>query len=351
MSTSITAPSVEVANIKTRLIDGREVEYVETRVAISDLVLDPENPRIQYALKTRFANVVATDEQLADLLWADDNVKRLTASIKQDGGITEALLVKRLNGANVLVLEGNRRAVSMRHLLAKDPTNPRFATVPVCVFGADLTDCERKVLLAELHVAGKAEWAAYEQAQEMYELANVYGKPLDWLATELRMPKSKVCQKMAAYEALTEYLKCVGDNDPRAITKFSFFEELMKKRPLKELYLSDADFKRRFQQWVKHGKLVDAKDVRNLKDVLDSPDARAAFEEDGIVAAELVLAADSPELASNLFAAIKKATDAISKAPQSDLKELKFGNAKKTKIVRELHRALQDMASFGNFVL
>jgi hypothetical protein len=351
MTTLISSPVTQVPTLKTRLIDGRHVEYLETRVAVSDLVLDPKNPRIQYALKTRFGNVAPTDEQIAELLWEDDDVKRLAATIKQSGGITDSLFVKRLHGADVLVLEGNRRTVSMRHLLAKDPTNPSFATVSVCVFGEDLTACEKTVLLSGMHVGGKREWAAYEQAQQMYELANEYGKTQDWLATELGMTKSKVCHKMAAYEALTDYLKCVGDNDPRAISKFSFFEELMKKRPLKELYLSDADFKRRFQQWVKHGKLIDSKDSRHLKDVLDSPDALEALETKGIAAAEAVLAADSPELASSLFAAIKKATEAISKAPASDMKELKFGDVKKTKIVLELHRALQDMALLGGFKL
>lgn len=350
MSTTQDESRITMAAVKTRLIDGREVEYEDIRVPISKLVLDPKNPRIQFELRTRLGTN-ASDEKLEDLLWARDGVKRLYAAIKQDGGVSEPLFLRALPDGKYIVLEGNQRTVATRRLQTKEPNNPRFSTVPAWVFGEDLSDGETAVLLAELHVAGKDEWRPYEQAKHIFDLSDVYGKSQDWIATKLRLSKSQVGQKMLAYQALNEYLKDTQDTDLKAINKFSFFEELMKKRPLKEHYTADPDFKKRFQQWVKHEKLIDAKDVRKLPEILESPDALKALEDDGIKAAERILITDKPELGSDLFASIKKATEYINGAPQTELKALKAGDAKKLKIVRDLHRALEDMASFGGFKL
>lgn len=350
MSTMQLDGASKMGTIKTRLIDGRDVEYEDIRAPISALVLDVKNPRIQFELKTRLgAN--ASDEKLDELLWARDGVKRLFAAIKQDGGVSEPLFLRALPDGKYIVLEGNQRTVATRHLRAKEPNNPQFANVPAWVFGADLSDAETAVLLAELHVAGKDEWRPYEQAKHIFDLSDIYGKSQDWIATKLRLSKSQVGQKMLAYQALNEYLKDAQDTDLKAINKFSFFEELMKKRPLKEQYTADPEFKKRFQQWVKHDKLIDAKDVRKLPDVLESSDALQALENDGIKAAERILITENPELGSDLFASIKKATEYINGAPQTELKALKSGDAKKLKIVRDLYRALEDMASFGGFKL
>jgi hypothetical protein len=339
-----------MAAVKTRLIDGRDIEYEDIRAPISDLVLDVKNPRIQFELKARLGGN-ASDEKLDELLWSRDSVKRLYAAIKQDGGVSEPLFLRALPDGKYLVLEGNQRTVATRHLRTKEPNNHRFSTVPAWVFGSDLTDSETASLLAELHVAGKDEWPPYEQAKHIFDFSDVYGKSQDWIATKLRLSKSQVGQKMLAYQALNEYIKDAQDTDLTAIKKFSFFEELMKKRPLKEQYTADPDFKKRFQQWVKHDKLIDAKDVRKLPEIFESPDALHALENDGIKAAERILITENPELGSDLFASIKRATEYINSAPQTELKALKSGDAKKLKIVRDLHRALEDMASFGGFKL
>ena len=46
-------------------------------------------------------------------------------------------------------------------------------------------------MLADMHVAGKIRWDAYEQAKHVSTLYNVHGKTYDWLATHLRLSKSR----------------------------------------------------------------------------------------------------------------------------------------------------------------
>ena len=57
------------------------------------------------------------------------------------------------------------------------------------IFDGELNDEDLAVLLADMHVAGKIRWDAYEQAKHVSDLYNVYGKTYDWLGNHLRLSK------------------------------------------------------------------------------------------------------------------------------------------------------------------
>src|SRR5579859_3550057 len=56
-------------------IQGRDVPFDRTRLAIADLTLDPENPRIQYLIGRQSEPI--TQDRLDELLWGKDQVKAL----------------------------------------------------------------------------------------------------------------------------------------------------------------------------------------------------------------------------------------------------------------------------------
>lgn len=91
--------------------------------------------------------------------------------------------------------------------------------------------------------------------------------------------------------------------------------------------------------------------MRSLPGVLQSPDATKALDADGFDAAAKVLIVNDPSLGSDLFHAVKIATEALKAAPASDIQDLKVGNAQKLIMLRNLKRSLEDISTLAGITL
>jgi len=216
------------------------------------------------------------------------------------------------------------------------------------VFDEELSEDDLAVLLADMHVTGKIRWDAYEQAKHVSTLYNVHGKTYDWLATHLRMSKSKITQQLKAYQWTSEYLSENGD--PRNIERFAFFSELARKKDLAARYADDLAFKQQFKRWLTEGKLNDSKQVRQLPTVLENDQAAKVLDEDGWTPAASVLIREDPALGSDLYDAVKRATEKLSKAPLDEIHDL-GQNKQKLLMLRGLHRAIEDLATQAEVTL
>jgi hypothetical protein len=326
-------------------LQGRDLQFERAHLAVDQLTLDPENPRIQWRIGRQPSTV--TQETLDELLWAKDPVKALSQSIWQNGGVYESLLVQKRDGRYV-VREGNSRTVATRHLAEQHPSDSRFATVPAMVFDGELTDEDIAVLLADMHVAGKIRWDAYEQAKHVFDLYERYGKTYDWLATHLRLSKARITQDLKAYKWTTDYLE--EHPDPKNLEKFAFFQELAKKKGLAEHYTGDLQFQQRFKRWLTNGKLTDSKQVRQLEMVLAKDQAVRVLDEDGWNAAAKVLITEDPALGSDLYDSVKRATQKLSEAPANEIRDLAH-NKQKLLMLRDLKRAVDDLATIAEVEL
>jgi hypothetical protein len=328
------------------LLQGKQVPYERGTIPVAQCELDPKNPRIQYLIGLRAGPVSETD--LEELLWEKDAVKALAQSILQNGGVYDPVIVQR-RGSKFCVREGNSRTVGCRRLLSQHPNDGRFLTMPAMIFDVDLTEEDLAVLLAEIHVAGKIHWDAYEQAKHVNDLFNIYGKTYDWLSNHLRLSKSKIVELLSTYRATTEFLSI--HPEPTNVRKFSFFQELMKKKDLRDRFTNDPQFKQRFHTWLADDRLTDSKHVRNLPMILASPEAVKALDTAGVAEATRVLLRNDPALESDLFRAVKEATQELHAAPASDIQDLKAGNAQKIIMLRNLHRAIEDLATLAQIKL
>ncbi|MBX3026693.1 hypothetical protein KF840_17445 [bacterium] len=327
-------------------VQGKDIPFTRGSIQVDSCELDPGNPRIQYLIGQKAGSI--SQEELDELVWQKDSVKALAQSIQQNGGVYEQLIVQR-RGDKYRVREGNCRTVACRHLLEQYPGDKRFATMPAMIFDVDLTEEDLAVLLADMHVAGKIRWDAYEQAKHVHDLFNVYGKTYDWLSNHLRLSKSKIVELLSAYSAMTDFL--VANPASGNVRKFSFFHELMKKKELREEYKMFDEFKQRFHRWLSEGRITDARQVRALPGILANPDALKALDDSGFVEASRVLIQEDPSLESDLFHAIKKATEKLKAAPVSDLQDLKSGNPQKLIMLRNLYRAIDDLATLAEIKL
>jgi hypothetical protein len=239
--------------IESIRIQGRDIPFTRRNVSIEAIDLDPKNPRVQYLVGQRASGVDQQD--LHDLIWAKDSVKALADSIFQNGGVYEPLILQ-VTGNRFVAREGNCRTVADRHLAEEHPDDVRFAMVPAMVFEGELTDEDLAVLLADMHVAGKIQWDAYEQAKHVSDLANRYHKTFDWLASHLRLSRSKIQELLSAHKAATEFM--TAHPQPGNVRKFSFFHELAKKKALREMLELDPSFKQRFHKLIAEERLNDS---------------------------------------------------------------------------------------------
>lgn len=334
------------------VIQGKQVPFERGSIPLAQCELDPKNPRIQYLVGLQGGNV--TQEQLDKMIWEKDKVKMLAQGIRQNGGTFDPIIVQRKRDAKgdeiYVVREGNCRRVVYSHLAAQHPSEGQWRTIPAMIFDVDLTEEDLAILLASLHVGGKIRHDAYEQAKQIFDLHHQYGKPYDWLSNHLMMSKSKIKQQLAAYEATQTFLATYPD--PANLRKFSMFEEVMKKKELRERFENEADFRRQFHQWLVQERLNDAKQVRDLPTILNHSEAVKVLEAQGYEEARKALVRDDPSLSSDLYWAIKNATEKIQSAGLMEMAEL-GGNMSPQKVilVRNLYRAIQDLATMAKMKL
>lgn len=324
-------------------LGNRDFELERSKVPISFLRLDPSNQRLSFLL--RRAGGTATDAQLHKMIWELDPVKDLHTSIYQNGGLIQDPIVRR----DGTVVEGNCRTVAVRELNRKYPEDARWQHLFVQLLPVEVTDEQLTMLLGELHIAGRIEWRAFEQAEYVWKMNKVYGKTYDFLASHLRWSRSKLAQKIAAYEETKSYIEESGD--PDGINRFSHFEEFMKKAELRDKREAEPSFMRDFRRWVKEAKFPDAKDVRDLPAILESDKALEAFENTGARAAKQILHDKDPSLGSNLWATIDKATGELLNMPLVEVQDLKTGHESKVEKLRLLQRALRAVAQHADLSL
>lgn len=325
------------------MIDGKEVEFRREDVPVDKLRLDPENPRLHYIVKSLLAGE-RNDEKLHEILWSRDSIKSLAKSIHQNGGVMEPIVVL----GDYRVVEGNCRTVCSRELVKMYPHDARFRRIPANVL-LEATQGQVDVMLVELHAAGKIQWDAYEQARMIAHLNKHHGKTWDWLAAHVRMARNKLAQLIFAYNLTDEYLQ--ANPDPVNVKKYSLFAEAAKKKEIKERIQEDNRFKASFFAWIRDGKLTDNKQVRRLPAILGNEAAREALERQGFAEAYKVLVKDKPSMTSDLFAAIEDTTARLRSAPFDEIQDLKAGNVQKIVMLRDLHRAIQDIGTATNIQL
>lgn len=336
-------PLDEAGSKQTIRVGNKDFELERTKIPLESLRLDPDNQRLSYLLRRKGG--LNADADLHAMLWEMDPVKDLYNSILQNGGLINDPIVRR----DGLVVEGNCRTVCLRELNKRYPRDQRWQQVYVQRLPDSATDEQLTMLIGELHIAGKIEWRAFEQAEYVWKMNALFGKTYDFLASHLRWSRSKVLQKIAAYEETKVYMEETGDRD--GINRFSHFEEFMKKKELREKREDDPAFMRRFRGWVKDGRFPEAKDVRNLPEILEADKALEAFEHGGATAAKLVLHERNPSLVSSFWATIDRAIAELRIVPLLEIEDLRKGHPSKVGKLRELHGALKTIADHSHLSL
>lgn len=334
------------------------VEVILAEVDVDDLKLDPANPRISFKLKGAGLTSTATPQQLEDLLWHDEDVKKLKRSIELNQGLIEPIIV---SGKDGTVLEGNCRLTCYRKLRAEtESKEPLWTKVRARILPASVERATVDTLLGELHVAGKNQWTPFEQAAHLYRMNENKGVSEGKLAEQYRISKSYVNNKIRAYRLMTEVFvpraeetgKAQGEDLSR---RWSYFEEFYKgktrptaegKTPKEPRVYDGEDLEHKFCDWILDGKLPIAEDVRRLGDILGDKDAIAEFEKNGIDKGYSVFAAHRPERSSKLWKEVATMSMYLQKLGFDEINELRSGsNPSKRAMFDDLVKAVEHIKS------
>lgn len=319
-------------------LGNEDFVFERKEVPVEFLKLDPANQRLGFRVaRWRKEGKIATDSDLHSALWDLDSTKDLYQSVLQNGGLIEDPITRR----DGTVVEGNCRTVVLREIHKKRPDDDRFERLFVQLLPDGVTEEQLVTLVGELHVAGKVRWRAYEEAEYVYKMNKDFGKTYDFLAAHIRWSRSKLSQKISAYEETRFYLDETGD--PQGLNRFSHFEEFMKKRELRQRREAEPDLMSRFRQWVFVGKFPDAKDVRQLPEILANADAYQMFLDRSVQEAVGVLNQADPTRNSDLYYSVVMATRQLRNTPLAEINALRDGDPAKLAQMRELRDALDDL--------
>lgn len=217
-------------------------------LALSSLYLDPNN----YRFIDHDDYVEVSEDQLVDdevqrrtrrlILGAgEEKVSDLVASLRQNGWLdVEPIHVRKIAERKYLVVEGNRRVATLKHLQSRwqDATGNLgklepgvFDKVP-CILYEERDDFHHLVVMGLHHISGKARWPAMNQARLMKRLLEDFNKAPDEICASLGVSKRAFNLSMRTLSLVEAYRK--SDYGDQFVTeKFSLFQEVLKLQPLR----------------------------------------------------------------------------------------------------------------------
>ena len=174
-------------------------------VPLARLYLDPNNYRIVDNPEYRpvaAADVFNPDVQRRTtgfvLGRSQGNVRDLIASIKENGWLDiDPILVDRRAGGRYLVLEGNRRVATLKHLQSRyeqdsidlGRLDPAVLSKAPVVFHEFAGERQRLVMMGLHHITGKRRWPAVNRAMAMRRLQEHFDGDADAVCNALGISK------------------------------------------------------------------------------------------------------------------------------------------------------------------
>lgn len=272
-------------------------------IPLSKLKLDPKNVRFKHLDRT------LNDEGIEEWISAEGDTRSLLKEIRFSNGLSEKPYVQETSNGEFKVVEGNRRIVCLRKIKeeiesGKEKEIPLSKIDPqqCIVLPKDVSGKEFSIFLARIHVSGKKEWVALNQSAHVFDLIRKHHFEYEDVADAVSISKTKVTQMIRAYESTLKYREKYPDDD-LWVRKYSHFEELWKRKYLKE-WVNDPLNHDLFMKWVHDNQFLMAIKVRKLDSIIqDGKDAYRAMKR-GVNIDEAVKILESQEKKRTITAKI-----------------------------------------------
>lgn len=235
------------------------MQYEKLEVSPGQLLLDPNNYRFhdirgykEVKSKSRYQEA-GVQERAMDLLTNTTafDLQSLRDSIRTNGYIpVEQIVVvpyEDTDGSDkkFLVIEGNRRAASLKTLLRdsaagavdlSDNIKATLEKIPVVVIlgsEGEIVSYQR-TLMAIRHVAGIREWGPYQQAKLVVEMFEEQGASLGSVAQKIGISSREVARRYRASKALRQMEEDEEFSEFAEPRLYSFFHEAVSQPKVRE---------------------------------------------------------------------------------------------------------------------
>lgn len=284
------------------------------------------------------------EEEAQKLILDDPKTYELCDQILAAKNVLEPLIVDTDNK----VIEGNRRLVCLRILdkqasagelegVSKD----QFKKVKCRVVPSTVNKKTVDLYLSTIHVGKKLPWKLFNRAKHLYRLMVVHGMTFNEIAENTGTSRAQISRSLKAYSLVMSYARRYPDDKKEWVHKFTYFDELLKRKDLKDLR-EEEGFLDKFAEWVHEGKFEDVRGVRELNAVWNDPAAKRAFENEDLKAARKVIERDRPEFTDPNFKLIRNIIDFLRSAPREDLDAI-AASASKLKLLNSLEAEIKNL--------
>ena len=171
-----------------------------------------------------------------------ENVRDLVASIMANGWLhIDPVLVRRADGGRFLVVEGNRRVATLKHLQRRYEEDAIdlgrldgtvFSALPV-VLHQDAGERDHLVMMGLHHISGKQRWPAVNRARAMVKLLPHFGDDADAVCRALGVSKREFNLSLRTL-ALADAYRESDYGDQFQSEKYNLFREVLKSEAMRD---------------------------------------------------------------------------------------------------------------------
>lgn len=325
-------------------LDGKITEVQRIKIPLKKMILDIENPRIQYYLDTRLNDTIKQDHIEFALRTSNDMYEKLRDNIEQNRGIYNPVWVVN-EGDYYRVIEGNTRVLIYKELSEKYFNDENWKSIDSYVLPIAVERYKINFIRLEAHLFGTTPWDAYEKARELHRLHKEEDYPLKRLQQLTKLSAYDIKNNIQAFMDMQEQY-FPHYYSPGEQFKFSYFAEFRKNKSLKKLFQNGEITLQQFCDLVGHGKFGRGEHVRKLAMVWEDEQAREALIDENMDAALEQLSQKNPAAKSKLFEKIKDVTLGLEHMSWGEYDQIKCGfqPAKVDEMIK-LHNVLSKILS------
>lgn len=257
---------------KTISIGDKVIEVEGMMVAINEMIPNPKQPRISRILSADLRKSILETKGLVQPLLVeriDENQKKtLLKEVKERyQGFEDTCIPEFLKSVDpkFVIIDGERRWANIVRILSEDPAADYLKLVPCDVIKQQLSEKDRYILWVSIHKMRK-EWMAMEKENAAMALIKLVGDPAS-AANILGVTVRQLSKFIDIYNLSLRMVKAVG---PRAISYAREIMNLAAKLRTEEVVNAIVDK-------VNQGLIKDSVDIRQLRIILNNPEAREEF--------------------------------------------------------------------------
>lgn len=271
----------------------------EMEIPISNLYLDPNNPRYVDVSSGRPISEEHVHEDIVQekakrrMLDGPHDVSQLRNSIENIGflRVDRLVAVELPQEGKFMVIEGNRRLAALKSLIEMENARETDLTpevrdsvkvVPVLVIDGEdkvLRDHTARILQGVRHVASVKPWGPYQEAQLIALMLNE-GKKIPEIKSVLGLSAQRINILRRSFYALEQMRQDAEYSDDAKPGLFSHFDEALKKPEIRTWLGWDDDqnictsqeHRQLFYGWCIG--IVDENGIRQDRKIIDAKDSR-----------------------------------------------------------------------------